>query len=138
MTEGFRLVVTYNLIFENGDSIQLAAHLGSARKDLEDALAFWRANFNSGRSDCPNMLLYIFEHLYTDSALRYDGLKGNDQMRGQYLRELCQKYDFLFWLASLERGTEGECEDVNDDEGDAWRNLYFERKSSQISIIFRK
>jgi len=51
----------------------------------------------------PERLDYLFGNRYSSSTLQFDALKGNDRLRGEYLKELCETHGFVFWLVSVGR-----------------------------------
>jgi len=124
VTSGYRLVLTYNLINANPESpAQVPIALAGKMKELEEALVFWKDNYKINASNCPTVLAYILEHLYTEQTSSYSGLKGGDRLRGLCLSELCKKHRFLFYLAKLERQVDGECGGEDNEEG-SWQEMY--------------
>lgn len=105
-----------------GISAKVPAKFAIKSKKLENTLTFWKQGFKNNISGCPATLAYIFEYLYTEQTLSCAGLKAGDATRAECLRDLCEKHGFLFFLAKLEHGVEGEC-DGDESEG-AWADMY--------------
>ena len=113
VTSGYRLVLTYNLINTiPTNPANAPTGLAEKMKELEEALLFWKHNYNGNASDCPAVLAYILRHWYTRETLSYSRLKGGDRVTGLCLSELCKKHGFVFYLATLEHefGSETESE----------------------------
>lgn len=113
MTSGYRFVLTYNLIYSNDRRPPPLASFDVKKKELEDILEVWKKDFKQETPHCPEMLVYILEYLYTQPSLSYVGLKGCDAVVGQCLAELGKEHGFIVYLAGLEKGETGECEDVD-------------------------
>jgi hypothetical protein len=124
VTSGYRLVLTYNLINAHSNPAKTPVEFDTKKNELENALTFWKDNYTKNASDCPKLLVYILEHLYTTFSLSYSRLKGGDALKGQCLAELCGKHGFEFFLAELEFEVEGTCADEDNDEG-AWKDMYW-------------
>jgi len=94
------------------------------KNELENALTSWKENYAKHVPNCPKLLVYILEHLYTTSSLSYSRLKGGDALKGQCLAELCRKRGFEFFLAELDFEVEGTCDGEDNEEG-AWQDMYW-------------
>ena len=115
VTSGYRLVLTYNLINTiPTNPAKVPTGLAEKMKEWEEALLFWKHNYNGNASDCPAVLAYILRHWYTKETLSYSRLKGGDRVTGLCLSELCKKHGFVFYLATLEHefGSKTESEGV--------------------------
>ncbi|KUJ09541.1 uncharacterized protein LY89DRAFT_787848 [Mollisia scopiformis] len=117
VTEGRRLVLTYNLIHTTLSSRELGAHTNVATAQLKLVLKTWEETLGFDQ-DMPKALAFLLEHQYTDSSLCYDGLKGRDKNVGAHLRECCSEVGFISYLASFELSVEGGC----DEDGGGWRS----------------
>lgn len=125
VTSGYRFVLTYNLINAHpGNSAKTLVEFDTQKNELENALTFWKDNYTKHASDCPKLLVYVLEHLYTTFSLSYSRLNGGDALKRQCLAELCGKHGFEFFLAGLEFEVEGLCDGENNDEG-AWKDMYW-------------
>ncbi|KAF4631480.1 hypothetical protein G7Y89_g6651 [Cudoniella acicularis] len=60
---------------------------------------------------------FLFKHQYTNTSLRFDGLKGNDLQAAIYLRQACEKHGFCLYLTNFERTVEGGCDSCDEDGG---------------------
>ena len=94
---------------------------GKEKMELQTVIASWKSGYNEGEVGCPIALAYLLDHKYTDASLQLRQLKGNDQLRLQYLQEVCGWNSFTVFLASLERIICGEC--CEQYEGDDWREF---------------
>ncbi|HET8684734.1 MAG TPA: 2OG-Fe(II) oxygenase [Micromonosporaceae bacterium] len=82
VTSGYRVVLTYNLLLK-GDTVSAAA--GRADPGLAAALASC-LNEHFGDSDEPTRLVYLLDHEYTQRALGWARLKGDDASRAAMVR----------------------------------------------------
>ncbi|KAI9781115.1 MAG: hypothetical protein M1816_002473 [Peltula sp. TS41687] len=116
VTEGYRFVITYNLVYTSSGSIQSASTLGDETMKLRNILAFWMTSFKRSDPDCPKILAYMLAHKYTDANLKFELLKGKDQHTARSLLEACPKEDFCVYMANLLRSLCGGCEEYDDDD----------------------
>ncbi|MFY1652557.1 2OG-Fe(II) oxygenase [Solwaraspora sp. WMMB762] len=87
VTAGHRIVLTYNLLLA-GDPVALAA--GSLGQDLVTELAGCLDDHFAESSDEPARLVYLLDHEYTQRALGWDRLKGDDVGRAAAVRAAAQ------------------------------------------------
>lgn len=107
---GYRLVLTYNLVRPTEGPAQSAAILGNKTQRLRDILARWKENYDR-EGDCPSVVAYKLDHQYTDANLRFDHLKGGDQLKARYFRDSCAKEGFTMYLANIVKEVTGGVED---------------------------
>jgi hypothetical protein len=115
VTEGYRLVLTYNLV--NADPQKPAkapAEFDAKAKELENILTFWRDHCREVTS--LKAIVYTLQHLYTEENLSLSGLNGCDRLVGNCMSELCKKHGFTFYLARVEYQVVDDCE--NDESWD--------------------
>ncbi|KAF3894155.1 Fe2OG dioxygenase domain-containing protein [Trichophyton interdigitale] len=74
ITGGHRLVLTYNLILEGTDNVPSAP--SSESRALRNALKFWEPR---AEDEGLYLLLYKLSHMYTDSSLSFQSMKGSDR-----------------------------------------------------------
>jgi hypothetical protein len=127
VTDGYRFIITYNLVYAGPGTGQLAADLGNEKRALQGLMASWKASYDGREHGCPNMLAYMIEYKYTDANLRMQQLKGNDRLRVEHLKDVCAQNGFLVWLANIEYVIDGECLD----EGDDWYELYWKARRGE-------
>jgi hypothetical protein len=100
--EGYRVVLTYNLIAR--DSTPVAAVSTQEIATLSAAVhAFWNTPAAPRwRSDTdiapPNRLVYLLDHQYTPSGLAWHRLKGADATRAAALRNVAEQLDAEIFL----------------------------------------
>ncbi|MCJ1405243.1 hypothetical protein MMC11_008470 [Xylographa trunciseda] len=109
LTSGYRLALTYNLIFTAPGLNQSASSSARKKLELENLLSSWKRILATAGSEGPKLLAYMTEHKYTDANLHFDYLKGKDRYRAQYLKDTSGKQEFFLFLANLEYTVSGGC-----------------------------
>ncbi|ROO62723.1 2-oxoglutarate-Fe(II)-dependent oxygenase superfamily protein [Micromonospora sp. Llam0] len=99
VTSGHRIVLTYNLLLA-GDPVASAA--GSLGQDLVTELAGCLDDHFAGPADEPARLVYLLDHEYTQRALGWDRLKGDDVGRAAAVRAAAQAAGCEVTLALVE------------------------------------
>ena len=107
---GYRIVLTFNLV----QSGPVARH-NLANQDAMDA------NLRSTMLQCDSSddypyLIYLLEHKYTDANLSIDRMKGHDANKLQRITNLAREYDFLYYLASVEKQVSGGAAEESEEE----------------------
>ncbi|MFY1634601.1 2OG-Fe(II) oxygenase [Solwaraspora sp. WMMB335] len=87
VTSGHRIVLTYNLLLA-GDPVALAAE--GLDQDLVTELGGCLDDCFAELSDEPARLVYLLDHEYTQRALGWDRLKGDDVGRAAAVRAAAQ------------------------------------------------
>lgn len=101
---GFRVVLTYNLIYTGTTQIPNLANFELEKFMLKNALLRWRiASLTS--EDMPSCLAYPLEHNYSEANLNSDRLKGKDKARAVCMAQLAEELGFTCVLAIVERTT---------------------------------
>ena len=77
----------------------------------------WEKQTRSEGDHAGEPLVWLLEHEYTDASLSYAALKGHDQQVGAYMREVCAKYGFYFYLATVKRVVCASLDADEDGEG---------------------
>ncbi|MCJ1281729.1 hypothetical protein MMC26_001051 [Xylographa opegraphella] len=109
ITSGYRLALTYNLIFTTPGIPQSASGGVQRKVELEKLLSTWERTLGTAVSQAPELLAYATEHKYTDANLNFDYLKGKDRYRAQFLKDSCVKQGFGLYLANFEYIVSGGC-----------------------------
>ncbi|KAK2858494.1 hypothetical protein FQN49_004680 [Arthroderma sp. PD_2] len=112
ITAGHRLVLTYNLILDGASSVPTAPT--SKTTPLSNAMQRWKSRVEEDGLD---YLLYKLSHMYTDSSLSFQKMKGKDSQRMIELQAACQALDFNLYLGNVERRVYGGCDDYPGDNG---------------------
>ncbi|KAM5475397.1 hypothetical protein MauCBS54593_001085 [Microsporum audouinii] len=112
ITAGYRLVLTYNLIHEGSSNVPKAPT--SKTTPLVNALKLWKSRVEA---DGPDLLLYKLSHMYTDSSLSFQRMKGKDHQRMAELQAACQELGFRLYLGNVERTVTGSCDEYPNTEG---------------------
>jgi len=99
VTSGYRIVLTYNLILK-GDTVAAAAV--QADPALTGQLAGCLGEHFGKSSDEPTRLVYLLDHEYTQRALGWARLKGDDASRAAMVRAAAQNVDCEVALALAE------------------------------------
>lgn len=82
------------------------------QEELEQILLSWKDLIRKEHSQCPNLLVYMLDHLYTEPNLSSSSLKGGDRLIGSCLSELCEQYGFSFYFGRAKKVIEGRCEEA--------------------------
>ncbi|EFE43731.1 hypothetical protein TRV_01479 [Trichophyton verrucosum HKI 0517] len=112
ITSGHRLVLTYNLILEGTDNVPSAP--SSESSALRNVLKFWEPR---AEDEGPYLLLYKLSHMYTDSSLSFQSMKGTDRPRMAELQTACEELGFNLYLGNVEREVRGSCDDYTNSQG---------------------
>jgi hypothetical protein len=115
VTQGHRIVLTYNLIVEGNatalDSPQTQTHAlaRSIREFFETPRTpHWSGDLRQGP---PDRLVYLLDHEYTQSGLAWDRLKNADAQRVAALQEVARQLDCEIFLALADVHETWSCED---------------------------
>ncbi|KAL9622654.1 MAG: hypothetical protein Q9160_002964 [Pyrenula sp. 1 TL-2023] len=103
VTLGYRLVLTYNLIRRNGESVTMPPSLSSYKHRLVASLKDYNAFARMRPTKCPNYLVHRLEHQYSQASLRAENLKGVDLDHVQCFKEAAAELGFALYLANLEK-----------------------------------
>nr|XP_018907675.1 PREDICTED: uncharacterized protein LOC109037454 [Bemisia tabaci] len=124
VTSGYRLMLTYNLIW-TADSIEPSHNIARGHvQQLSTLLQQYNSQLESEENELPPILLHKLYHKYTKANLQFNLLKPRDLVQVQILSELSAKVGFIIYLATLELTVEKdeECTD-------------YEEKSQQLENI---
>ncbi len=98
VSSGYRVVLTYNLLLK-GDTVAAAADRADPGLTAELAGCL---NEHFGESDEPTRLVYLLDHEYTQRALGWARLKGDDASRAAMARAAAHAADCEVALALAE------------------------------------
>ncbi len=106
VTSGYRIALTYNLLIEG----ETSSPEGETTADDEQLASCLRQHFTTpvvhryrdGDGDPPRRLVYLLDHEYTERALDWSRLKGNDIARTARLRAAAAAADAECALALTE------------------------------------
>lgn len=119
VTSGYRWVLTYNMALEPDQERPSAGLQQGHRGYLHDAVRQWLTK--AAGSDNLQRLIYALDHHYTEAALSLQGFKGRDRALAKALRDVSAELPMDNFLGTLEKTTEGSCEDDCYDED--WHSL---------------
>jgi hypothetical protein len=122
VTSGYRVVLTYNLLLK-GDTVAAAA--GQADPGLAAELASC-LDGHFGGSDKLTRLVYLLDHEYTQRALGWARLKGNDASRAAMVRAAAHTADCEVALALAEVHETWSTEEADSWERQGWRGRYWD------------
>lgn len=107
VTEGFQLVMTYDLVHDSkdGDTTPGKRGLDNVRR-VKEVLNRWQQQLQTTRRETPSMLAHRLADHRTDEELLFDNLKGNDRYEARVLRQACSESNFHICLANLHRTAE--------------------------------
>lgn len=127
VTEGYRVVLTYNLRLENDGS---AIRLPAASKDADVLAKRIQTHFETPLPprwegdpprDPPDRFVYLLDHQYTQKSLAWHRLKNADAARAATLRAVAERMDCRIALALADVHETWSCEDGYDEYGGRWR-----------------
>lgn len=119
--QGYRVVLTYNLIIE-GDAISAGApadRIEALTRRVRDFFETPRPARWSGdrRREPPDRLVYLLDHQYTQRGLGWNRLKNADAARAAALREVARQLDCEIFLALADVHETWTCEEEYPDHG---------------------
>ncbi len=127
--EGYRIVLTYNLVLEH--NAPAAGAPTAAINELTDAIreffatpgqARWSGD-HSMRSP-PDRLVYLLDHEYTQRGLQWNRLKNSDAQRAIALQEVARELDCEIFLALADVHETWSCEDEYSGYSDYGQRYY--------------
>ncbi|KAL2410408.1 hypothetical protein ABEF95_000804 [Exophiala dermatitidis] len=101
VTQGYRLVLIYNLIRHNSATVSVPPSPTEYKDKVVSILKQWYLDDDAPKS--PDFLVYALEHQYTQASLRLELLKGSDLGIVQCLKDAAAELGFSLYLASTER-----------------------------------
>ena len=127
---GYRWVLTYNLVRNGTSSTLKAAHLDTI--SLQNTLKLWQKALAANPAKNTE-LIYLLVYQYTHANLKLSCLKNEDLDRALALRQACERADFCFYLASLERKVWGGVYEEYDYP--RYRSSYGTRKNVKLMKV---
>lgn len=126
VTEGYRLVLTYNLIRTDMGDSPTSAPVNESNvyeqehySGLSTALQKWTQldieQMPSNYKDWSKELIYRLEHRYTEASLGIKRLQVADLAKAKALQHFAQKYKFTILLATMERFVHQSEDEIFDD-----------------------
>ena len=79
VVSGYRLVLTYNIVYSTSDASLRVSLLDDHKHNLIRVLAAWKKCWGAEK------LIYMLEHAYSEANISLDLLKGKDKARIRYL-----------------------------------------------------
>jgi len=95
LTDGYRLVLTYNIIQTSGAK-QSAAFFHAQSQQVKHLLQQWPAV-----PHIPRVLVYPLDHKYTQASLSLSNVKGRDRAICSSLQAACAEAGFYLFLAQM-------------------------------------
>ena len=137
VTEGYRVVLTYNLMLERGgDAVasatakpsMIAALAELMREHFETPLPApqWLRTTQTAAPEPPSRLVYLLDHEYTQRGLAWDRLKGDDAARVALLRAAAEQVGCEAALALAEVHETWDCMEADWDEPWYGRHSHWE------------
>jgi hypothetical protein len=103
---GYRVALSYNLIHTSTPSLKPdLTGMNANEQELMHVLLSWK------QTNSPQRVLYLLDHMYSESSLRASMLKGKDHHRATLLRAIAEKLHFRLCLVSLELHESGGAND---------------------------
>jgi 2OG-Fe(II) oxygenase superfamily len=113
VTEGYRLVLIYNLVQQSSGPLTTASASTDSANRLKNVFSHWNAGCSQEKIDVPRMLAYKLSYKYSPSSLSCKSLKGSDHVKFQHLNDACKDGDFLIYLAHIKKEVMGGCDEID-------------------------
>ena len=111
--EGHRICLVYNLLKRRGNMPTAPADDRTVVRAAAKALQEW-AVVNRDPEEVPRKIVYLLEHKYTESALSFHALKGEDEALARVVRVAAEQAGFGLHLAMVHIEDYGYFEDFFD------------------------
>ncbi len=100
VTDGYRVVLIYNLILEQNDARTIVAPDPAIQRQLTGALDSCFTHSDASNAACPRSkkLIYLLDHQYTPKGISWQALKGLDQVRAAALLSAASALDLEIHL----------------------------------------
>ena len=99
VTEGYRLCLIYNLIYQGIGECPAPADNQKQVTAIVSAMKKWGEDIDS--DDCPDMMTYLLEHQYCEASLSFHLLKNCDRAVGDVLAQAKTEVDFDFYVGQV-------------------------------------
>ena len=96
VTEGYRLCLIYNLIYQGIGECPAPADNQKQVTAIISAMKKWGEDIDS--DDCPDMMTYLLEHKYCEASLSFRLLKNCDRAVADVLAQAKAEVDFDFYV----------------------------------------
>ena len=97
VTEGYRLCLIYNLMYQGLDECPAPADNQKEVSTIVSAMKKWVKDIKSG-GDCPDMMTYLLEHKYCEASLSFKFLKNGDRAVADVLIQAKAEVDFDLYM----------------------------------------
>ncbi|MBT7445129.1 MAG: 2OG-Fe(II) oxygenase [Methylococcales bacterium] len=129
VTDGYRVVLTYNLMLDDECSEgAVAPGLDGAQNVLSNAVSGYfsqpieqKTHYGHPRN---RKLVYLLDHEYTQKGLSWKTLKNGDRVRTQLLQNLAEELNLELYLGLIDLHEVWYC----DDHYDEWRYQRYRRE----------
>ena len=128
VTSGYRLVLSYNLIYtaSPGGAQPTLPQIGDSVEKLRRVLMKWRDGKYAEVPEIP-LLAYLLDHEYSSQNLK-DGskaLKGADAPLVTFIRDIAEELGYIIGLAQVEREVSGPGDDCGGNYYQRNRHHYY-------------
>ncbi|KAL9129633.1 MAG: hypothetical protein Q9217_001951 [Psora testacea] len=100
VTAGYRLVLTYNLVRTEHYGPSSAKVVTEENTVFSNVLKEWKRRYDAGQPTL-SKLAFVLEHKYSEANLSFGQLKGQDRVLGRYLKQTCDREEFIVLLANM-------------------------------------
>jgi hypothetical protein len=140
LTEGWRLVLVYNLLRpEAGEPLPQPPQHDAEQARIAELLRHWAAGHESAAAgDTPEKLLYVLQHAYTPAGLSFQALKGADAAAAQVLAAAAQQAGCDLHVALLTVEENGSAEEAYRPSRRGHASAAIEEAFDVIEIIDRQ
>jgi len=130
--EGYRVVLTYNLVLENQTT---HIHAPSSVQPHNDLIQNLRSYFSeksnpketsAREKSVPQKLIYLLDHSYTQNGLSWNHLKNGDNLRASALKEAANALNLNIYMALADVQETWDCEDDYNNSRYRSRRRYYE------------
>ena len=116
VTEGYRLCLIYNLMYQGLDECPAPADNQKEVSAVVSAMKKWQEDIES--EDCPDMMTYLLEHKYCEASLSFKFLKNGDRAVADVLIQTKAAVDFDLYMGivNLSELWSADCDCIRDDD----------------------
>lgn len=112
ITSGFRLVLSYNLIFNiQSEPRPKVPLVNPSTEELRSLLKDWSTQLDAGK-DLPRFIMHILDHKYSRVGLDFANIKGKDRAKVDFLKNIADELGLEIYLAQIDITVEGHHKDV--------------------------
>lgn len=137
--EGYRVALTYNLVLEQNSIKPRLSKASDTQSDgflIPGLRAYFAKENNSNETsyrdnECPQKLVYLLDHSYTQKGLSWDHLKNADSLRAAALKKAAEELGLEAYLVLADVQETWDCEEDYDNYRYSRRRRYYEEEDEE-------